>query len=185
MTHRGPSAPDRLLDAALHEFAQHGRGGARTHRVASRAEVNKQLIHYYFGTKDGLYQATLSHAAEAVAQQLARLPLVGLTAVERLRRLVHGGFDFLLQHPRHTAMLIGATDGGNWADVAIRPIADLLREGQATGFFRDDVEPETHARLALILTLGYFAARPITIRWGEPAAWRDRAADLIVRGASW
>ena len=185
MTHRAPSAADRLLDAALHEFAQHGRGGARTQRVSTRAGVNKQLIHYYFGTKDGLYQAALSRAAEAVAMQLARLPLVGLTAVERLRRLVLGQFDFLLQHPRHTAMLIGATGGGDWADVAIRPIAELLREGQATGFFRDDVDPETHARLALILTLGYFAARPIAARWAEPAVWRGRAAELIVRGASW
>ena len=185
MTHRGPSAPDRLLDAALHEFALHGKGGGRTQRVASRAGVNKQLIHYYFGTKNGLYEAALAHAAGAVAQQLARLPLVGLTAVERLRRLVLGGFDFLLQHPRHTTMLIGATDGGDWADIAIRPVADLLREGQATGFFRDDVEPETHARLTLILLLGYFAARPITNRWGDPATWRRRVADLIVRGASW
>lgn len=185
MTHRSPTAPDRLLDAALHEFAEHGLGGARTQRVANRARVNKQLIHYYFRTKDGLYRAALSHAAEAVASQLARLPLVGLTAVERLRRLVLGQFDFLLQHPRHTAMLLGAQDGGDWADIAIRPITDLLREGQATGFFRDDVEPETHARLALVLTLGYFAARPITNRWGAPALWRDRAAELIVRGASW
>jgi AcrR family transcriptional regulator len=185
VTYRGPRAPDRLLDAALHEFAEHGRGGARTQRVATRAGINKQLIHYYFGTKDGLYEAALAHAAEAVAQQLARLPLVGLTAVERLRRLVRGGFDFLHQHPQHTAMLLGASEGGDWADVSIRPVADLLREGQATGFFRDDIEPEIHARLALILTLGYFAARPITGRWGDPAGWRDRAAELVVRGASW
>jgi hypothetical protein len=60
-----------------------------------------------------------------------------------------------------------------------------LREGQATGFFRDDLDPETHARLALVLTLGYFAARPITSRWGEPLIWRERATELVVRGASW
>jgi TetR/AcrR family transcriptional regulator len=185
MSHRGPGAPDRLLDAALHEFAALGKGGARTQRVATLAGVNKQLIHYYFGTKEGLYEAALTHAAEGVSRQLAGLPLVGLTAMERLRRLVLGQFDFLLQHPRHTAMLIGATAGGEWADVAIRPIAELLREGQATGFFRDDVDPETHARLALVLTLGYFAVRPITSRWGEPLAWRERAAELVVRGASW
>ena len=41
-------------------------------------------------------------------------------------------------------------------------VADLLREGQATGFFRDDVDPDTHARLALLLTLGYFAVHPVT-----------------------
>lgn len=185
MTHRGPSAPERILQAALSEFAEHGRGGARTQRIAERARVNKQLLHYYYRDKSGLYQAVLGHAADAVARQLAQLPLVGLTAVERLRRLVIGQFEFLLRHPNYTAVLIGAEEGGAWADSAIRPVADLLREGQATGFFRDDVEPETHARLALLLALGYFAVRPVTGRWGPPREWGDRAAELIVRGCTW
>ncbi len=185
MTHRSPPAPDRLLDAALQEFAEHGKAGARTQRIAERAGVNKQLIHYYYKTKSGLYAAVLAHAADAVASQLGKLPLVGLTAVERLRRLVRGQFDFLLQHADHTAVLVSATEGGAWADRAIRPIADLLRDGQATGFFRDDLDAESQARLALLLTLGYFAARPVTSRWGEASLWRDRAAELIVRGASW
>lgn len=185
MTHRSPPAPERLLAAALSEFAALGRGGARTERIARRAGVNKQLIHYYYRNKAGLYQATLAHAASAVAEQLSQLPLVGLTAVERLRRLVRGQFDFLLSHPEHTAVLVAAQSEGDWADLAIRPVAELLREGQATGFFRDDVDPASHARLALLLTIGYFAVRPVTSRWGEPAVWRDRAAELIVRGCSW
>ncbi len=185
MTHRGPSAADRILDTALDEFAAHGAGGARTRRIAERAGVNKQLIHYYFSTKAALYDAVLARVADEVARELAQVPLVGLTAVERLRRLVIGQFEFLLQHPRHTSLLIGSRDGGPWAEIALRPIADLLREGQATGFFRDDVDPDTHARLAFLLTMGYFAARPVVERWGPAAQWRDRAAELIVRGCSW
>jgi AcrR family transcriptional regulator len=185
MTHRSPPAPERLLAAALAEFASHGKGGARTERIARRAAVNKQLIHYYYRNKAGLYQATLAHAAKAVVEQLTQLPLVGLTAVERLRRLVRGQFDFLLHHPDHTAVLVSAETDAEWADLAIRPVAELLREGQATGFFRDDVDPAAHARLALLLTIGYFAVRPMTERWGEPALWRDRTAELIVRGCSW
>lgn len=187
MTHHGPAAPARLLEAALHEFAERGLGGTRTHQIASRARVNKQLIHYYFDTKTGLYQAVLQHAAEAVASQLAALPLLGLTAVERLRRLLRGQFDFFLGHPHHTGVLVGASAGGEWADRSIGPIVNLLREGQATGFFRDDLEPESHARLALVLTLGYFAVRRggVTAPWGSPEEWRDRAAELIVRGSSW
>jgi AcrR family transcriptional regulator len=185
MSHHAPSAPDRLLNAALREFAEHGKGGGRTQRIATRAGVNKQLIHYYFRSKTGLYDATLAYAAQGVAGELTRIPLIGLTAVERLRRLVIGQFDYLIGHPDHTAVLLGATAEGEWADLAIRPIADLLREGQATGFFRDDVEPEAHARLALLLVLGYQALRTVTRHWGPPAAWRDRAAELVVRGCSW
>lgn len=185
MTHRSPPAPERLLSAALAEFSAHGKAGARTDRIAKRAGVNKQLIHYYYKNKTGLYQAVLAYAAKAVVEQLNALPLVGLTAVERLRRLVRGQFDFLLHNPEHTAVLVGAESENDWADLAIRPVAELLRDGQATGFFRDDVDPSTHARLALLLTIGYFALRPLTKNWGDAAQWRDRTAELIVRGASW
>ena len=185
MSHRDPPATDRLLQAALGEFARHRRAGARTSRIASQASVNKQLIHYYFGSKDGLYQAVLLRAAQEAAQALTRLPLIGLTAVERLRRLVRGQFDFFAQHAAHTRLLLDAESGADWADAAVRPVVDLLTEGQATGFFRDDIDPLTHARQALVLHLGYFAIQPVTLGWADPLEWRDRSADLIVRGCTW
>ncbi|MFE3192691.1 TetR family transcriptional regulator [Nocardia sp. NPDC059240] len=63
---RAPGAADRrrdaersrqaLLEAALDEFAAKGFDGARVQEIADRAGVNKQLIAYYFGGKEGLYQ---------------------------------------------------------------------------------------------------------------------------------
>jgi len=44
-----------LLDAALEEFSAKGYAGARVQDIADRAGVNKQLINYYFGGKEGLY----------------------------------------------------------------------------------------------------------------------------------
>jgi TetR/AcrR family transcriptional regulator len=182
---RSPLARERILAAALSEFAAEGAAGARTARIAARAGVNKQLLHYYFGAKAGLYRAVVEASAGAVAQQLQEMPLVGLTAVERLRRLVRGQFDFFLSNPEHTAVLIGARDEAGWAELAVQPLASLLAAGQATGFFRDDIDTEAHARLALLVTLGYFALGPVTRSWGPPPEWRDRAADLIVRGCTW
>ncbi len=46
-----------LLDAALAEFAEKGLAGARVDEIAARAGVNKQMISYHFGGKEGLYQA--------------------------------------------------------------------------------------------------------------------------------
>ncbi|GAA2787811.1 TetR family transcriptional regulator [Kribbella solani] len=47
----------QLLDAAVIEFGAHGFSGARVSEIATRAGVNKQLISYYFGGKEGLYRA--------------------------------------------------------------------------------------------------------------------------------
>ncbi|MBF6078043.1 TetR family transcriptional regulator [Nocardia beijingensis] len=66
-THRTPDPAHRvrdaertkrcLLEAALDEFAAKGYAGARVGAIAERAGVNKQLITYYFGGKEGLYRA--------------------------------------------------------------------------------------------------------------------------------
>lgn len=52
---------ERILEAAIHEFGAKGFAGARVHEIAERAGVNKQLISYYFGGKDGLRQALARH----------------------------------------------------------------------------------------------------------------------------
>ncbi|WP_214326381.1 TetR/AcrR family transcriptional regulator [Nonomuraea sediminis] len=50
----------RILQAAVTEFAAKGFAGARVSEIADRAGVNKQLISYYFGGKEGLYRALTS-----------------------------------------------------------------------------------------------------------------------------
>jgi AcrR family transcriptional regulator len=48
---------ERILDAALVEFGEHGYAGARISAIAQRAGVNQQLISYYFDGKEGLHRA--------------------------------------------------------------------------------------------------------------------------------
>ena len=57
-----------LLDAALVEFAAHGRAGARTSAIAARAGVNKQMISHHFGGKDGLYEALVERWTDEEAE---------------------------------------------------------------------------------------------------------------------
>ncbi len=47
----------QLLEAAKAEFGAKGYAAARVSEIAARAGVNKQLISYYFGGKEGLYNA--------------------------------------------------------------------------------------------------------------------------------
>lgn len=185
MTRRGPSSPDLILAAARREFSAHGLAGARTDAIARRAGVNKQLLHYYFKTKASLYHAALERAATELATDLGRIPLVGLTAVERLRRLIRGQFDLLAEREEITRLLVRSDGDGTWVGTAVTPVARLLTEGQATGFFRDDVDPLLHARQALLLHLGYFALLPVTSTWGPRALWRDRVTELLVKGCTW
>lgn len=73
----------RILEAAIAEFAAKGYAGARVSDIADRAGVNKQLISYYFGGKEGLYRAGTSQWLENENQGAAarqELSLAELTA---------------------------------------------------------------------------------------------------------
>jgi AcrR family transcriptional regulator len=64
----------RILEAALDEFAAHGYAGARVGRIASTSRTNKQLIYYYFGSKEGLYRRVLDGAYEEVLKAERAVP---------------------------------------------------------------------------------------------------------------
>ena len=56
-----------LLDAAARLFVERGPGAVSVRQLAAAAGVNHGLVHQYFGSKDGLIQATLKHLASQIA----------------------------------------------------------------------------------------------------------------------
>lgn len=61
---RGDAARQKLVEAALLIFGQHGYEGASTRQLAAEAGVNIAAIPYYFGGKEGLYLATIDSISE-------------------------------------------------------------------------------------------------------------------------
>ncbi|HXR04758.1 MAG TPA: TetR family transcriptional regulator [Verrucomicrobiae bacterium] len=50
---------ERILSAALREFAAHGFAGARVDAIAQRAAINKRMLYHYFGDKEHLFREVL------------------------------------------------------------------------------------------------------------------------------
>src|SRR5476651_2198152 len=50
---------ERILSAALKEFAAKGFAGARVDVIARRAAINKRMLYHYFGNKEKLFRAVL------------------------------------------------------------------------------------------------------------------------------
>ena len=145
-TRRPPGPPERqrdaertrraLLDAARAEFAAKGLAGARVGTIAERAGVNKQLISYYFGGKQGLYDAILAdwYAQE---EQLAR---PGTTFAE----LVVGYLEAGHRQPDLQRLLLRETADQDLADVEVEPDAAEvvdLRARQAAGEIAPELDP--------------------------------------------
>jgi len=61
-----------LLDAAQALMAEHGYAAVTSRKVAARAGLKPQLVHYYFRTMDDLFLALLRRGAERNLERQAR-----------------------------------------------------------------------------------------------------------------
>lgn len=68
------ATPDRILAAAIDEFAEYGLAGARVDRIADRAGANKALLYRYFGSKDALFDAAVQTMVSRFDQIRSTLP---------------------------------------------------------------------------------------------------------------
>ncbi len=71
---RREESSERILDAAEELFAKRGYYGVTLREVASHASADSALLHYYFDSKSGLFDAVVARRAELVNQ--ARMDLL-------------------------------------------------------------------------------------------------------------
>jgi AcrR family transcriptional regulator len=134
---------ERILDAALTEFAAKGYAGARVREIARRAGVNTQLISYYFGGKEGLYNELVT----SWFQQEARMEQENLSFADTVVWYLR----VLAARPELLRIFIweGLTRGTHQSDGQpdskpsrgeLPELADLRRR-QAAGEIADDIDP--------------------------------------------
>ncbi len=125
---------DRLVEAALQEFAEKGFGGASTRAIAARAGVAQSAVPYHFTTKESLWKAAADRLFGMLQEQF-QARLVGLEGVDirtRTRLLLRDLVLFAAAHPElHRFMLqegTGASERLVWlVETHIRPILAFTR----------------------------------------------------------
>lgn len=111
---------EQILAAARESFAANGYDATTIRGVATTAGVDPALVHYFFGTKDGLFAAVmeLPLSPSKVAEDVLDGDLAGLG--ERLARRFLEVWD----DPETGPPLVGLIRGA----ASHPPSADLLRE---------------------------------------------------------
>jgi TetR/AcrR family transcriptional regulator len=145
---------ERILDAAVVEFGEHGFAGARISAIARRAGVNEQLISYYFDSKEGLYRAL---------QQRWQLISAGASRPELPIAEVVAAFLRLNIEQRSFARLLAWDGLAHTGSDAVEPDAYFtemvqeLRRRQRAGELADDLDP------AYVLLMLFAAALAPTV----------------------
>jgi len=156
---------ERILDAAVAEFANHGLGGARVDAIAERANANKAMLYHYYGNKEDLFLTVLERAYESIRQHESEIDLRDQDPEAAIRRLVEATFTYYVEHPE----LIRLLNNENLYRAAhiqkssrvpdlhsplIRQIRRVLDQGSANGQFRTGVDPlQLYISIA---ALGYY-----------------------------
>ena len=92
---------DRILAAALSEFANRGFDGTTTAEIARRAGVTQPLVHYHFDSKDALWYATVEEAFRTAAVSFADVgsELADLDLVDQMKVLLRRYVRFSATNP--------------------------------------------------------------------------------------
>jgi len=95
------TARERIMKAAREVFALHSYKAASTRMVAKQAGVEHPLIHYYFGSKEKLFQAMV----EDIYSEFSLVQVTWLDGIERvppsqgLPVFIDRMLDYTLAHP--------------------------------------------------------------------------------------
>ena len=143
---------EKIIKAAIAEFASKGLDGARVDEVARRSGVNKTLLYQYVGNKDDLFTAALETAYLSIRERqrdfLARQmdPETGVRQLVRLLMSIwveHQDYGKLLasenfhggKHVKRSKLI------GEMYSQIVDTLTDLLKRGAAQGVFRANIDP--------------------------------------------
>lgn len=151
----------KILDAAVKEFAEHGPAGTTIERIASRAGVNKERIYNYFGDKRALFATVLAAESERIAGSVTFDPGHDDPVGDYAGRI----FDYHAAHPELLRLLIweGLAPPGEIVDEAARSEyyaakVERFATAQAEGILRDDISPGTLLFSIMALAAWWYAA---------------------------
>ena len=88
-----------ILSAAKRIFQQKGMDGARMQEIADEANINKSLLHYYYRSKQLLFEAVFKSAFSLLAPQLNAVLNDDSPLFDKIRNFTYNYISFVVKHP--------------------------------------------------------------------------------------
>jgi AcrR family transcriptional regulator len=95
MVKKTQSTEERILEAAKAIFHHKGFEGARMQEIADEAGINKALLHYYFRTKENLFDAVFKAAFREIFAKLFMTVDADISFENKLKNLISEYIGFL------------------------------------------------------------------------------------------
>src|SRR3984885_11860676 len=156
---------ERILRAAVNEFAAKGYSGGRIEAICPSARVNIRMIYHHFGGKEGLYIAALEETLSGLRDEELKLDFDSAPPLEAVLQLFEFTYEHFAAHPR----LISLLSGENLlkakylkrskrtpviSSPVIRQLETIIARGEAAGCFRKGLDPLQ--LYVLLVSVSYF-----------------------------
>ncbi len=98
-TQADTSTEERILVAARKVFIAHGLTGARMQEIADEAGINKALLHYYFRSKDKLFETILAETMQSFLPRVNAIFTGDLSLEEKISAFCTEYIDKMIANP--------------------------------------------------------------------------------------
>ena len=97
----------KIIEAAEQEFLIKGFDGARTTSIAAKAGVTHAMFHYYFRTKEKIFEKIISQKLEMLTRLIIdSISLENLSLEEKLKRIIGSHIEFVSENPELPGFLV-------------------------------------------------------------------------------
>ena len=93
------SAEEKILTAARRIFENKGMSGARMQEIADEAKINKSLLHYYYRSKQKLFEAVFKSAFNTLSPQINTILSSDQSICEKITDFTYNYTTFMVKHP--------------------------------------------------------------------------------------
>lgn len=88
-----------ILNAAKEVFQEKGMAGSRMQEIADKARINKSMLHYYYRSKQLLFEAVFKNAFRLLAPQLNKILNDDSVLFDKIRNFTNNYIAFVIEHP--------------------------------------------------------------------------------------
>jgi AcrR family transcriptional regulator len=124
----------RILEAAKSVFLKKGQEGARMQEIADYAKINKSLLHYYFRSKNKLFDAVFEYVFKNFSPNIFEVFNEEIPFREKIVKFVASYIDVVSQNPFIPVFVIN--------EINVKRTDKLVRQLKKIGLRTDVIETQ-------------------------------------------
>jgi len=168
MAKREKNTEKLILEAATKVFLEKGFDGARMQEIADKAAINKALVHYYFRSKEKLFDAIFQEAFVQFIPKVMDVMTSDSPLFEKIKAFVNTYISMLIKNPhlpifilhelnRHPEQMVNRIQSfGAKPELLVKNIIKEIKKGKIR-----PVDPRQLIVNMIGLFIFPFAGRPI------------------------